>query len=101
MSPQQLNDIHDNIVTALSLSLSLSASCLAGVWELACPALSMLARRQSAREMFIEMGGVGHVAGVLTRLGMSPSLSVCVCCLIFVSGTALHTVQLTADSCQH
>lgn len=29
----------------------------------------MLARRQSAREMFIEMGGVGHVAGVLTRLG--------------------------------
>ena len=36
----------------------------------------MLARRQSAREMFIEMGGVGHVAGVLTRLGrpLPPSL---------------------------
>ena len=61
----------------------------------------MLARRQSAREMFIEMGGVGHVAGVLTRLGMSPQVCMCVCVCVFVCVVSsllwtLHTVQLIA-----
>ena len=65
----------------------------------------MLARRQSARVMFIEMGGVGHVAGVLTRLGMSPQV-----CVYAVSSSHLHrghctalqcTAHCAADRCQH
>ena len=42
---------------------------LLGVWEIACPALSMLASRQSARKLFINSGGVGFVIGALNRLG--------------------------------
>jgi hypothetical protein len=44
-------------------------SSFLGVWEIACPALSMLARRQSCRKQFIALGGVEHVSGALTRLG--------------------------------
>jgi hypothetical protein len=45
------------------------SSTSAGVWELACPALSMLSRRESARKLFIQSGGVGYVVGALNRLG--------------------------------
>ena len=51
-------------ISLLSLSL-----LILGVWELACPALSMLSRRQSARKLFVQSGGVGYVVSALNRLG--------------------------------
>ena len=43
----------------------------AGTWELAAPALSMVARRESACQMILASGGVANVVGVLTRLGVN------------------------------
>ena len=97
MLPQQHNSRISQYATPITMLLrygSLSLLSPLGVWELACPALSMLARRQSARVMFIEMGGVGHVAGVLTRLGMSPQV-----CVYAVSSSHLHRGHCTALHC--
>lgn len=73
--------LHSYSYSPLNLPLILYFySLLVGVWEIACPALSMLARRQSCRKQFIALGGVEHVSGALTRLGTHCVLYCIVCC---------------------
>ena len=67
-------------------------SLLVGVWEIACPALSMLARRQSCRKQFIALGGVEHVSGALTRLGTHCVLYCIVCCSMIYRCIELNTI---------
>ena len=47
------------------------ASPAAGAWEIAAPAMGMVARRDSARKMIVATGGVGHVAALLSRVGVN------------------------------
>jgi V-type H+-transporting ATPase subunit H len=42
-----------------------------GTWEIAAPALSMVARKDAARKLILSAGCVGNVVSVLTRLGVN------------------------------
>ncbi len=45
------------------------SSSVAGAWEVALPALSMLSRRESLRKKFVSSSGVNHVVSLLQKLG--------------------------------
>jgi len=42
-----------------------------GVWEIALPALAMLSRKQSARNMIVSKGCLGHLVDILKRTGVN------------------------------
>lgn len=42
-----------------------------GVWEIALPALAMIARKQSSRPTIISKGCLGHVVDILKRVGVN------------------------------
>jgi len=42
-----------------------------GVWEIALPALAMLSRKPSARNMIVSKGCLGHLVDILKRVGVN------------------------------
>ena len=52
-----------------------------GVFEMALPALTMLCRREAARDIFVSKGGLGNIVSIIKRLG--------------ANGNAQHIYELT------
>ena len=52
-----------------------------GVFEMAMPTLTMLCRRESARDIFVSKGGIGNIVSIIKRLG--------------ANGNAQHLYELT------
>ena len=42
-----------------------------GVWEIALPALAMLSRKPSARNLIVTKGSLGHLVDILKRIGVN------------------------------
>lgn len=63
-----------------------------GVFEMAMPALTMLCRREAARDIFVSKGGISNIVSIIKRLGANGNAQ-----HIYELTFILWTISLTVD----